>query len=103
MKLSKPSIERNIDAIQKEQLKVNFNNLDSSALKLGVKISRQALFQPEDIALTPYMMNALHELDHIDDLKVGDPTTKMEMYLEKETEKLLLKYCGPQTTDYDPK
>lgn len=77
--LKKPLIEQTIKAIQKEQSKVTFSNLDSAAMKTGVKVSHQALHQPEDLALTPYMANALKVFDNIDDLTVYDKTSKMEL------------------------
>jgi len=57
------------------------------------------------VALTPYSKNAWQDLDHKtdeDQLAAGDPVTEMEMYFERETEKLLEKYCGPELKDYDP-
>lgn len=90
-----------ITKIKDTQSSIKFDNLDKKALQVGLQISEQALHQPEDIALTPYMANALEILDKIENLKVGDPPTKMERYLETETEKLLNKYCGKEIVHYD--
>lgn len=88
--------------ITKAQSSIKFDDLDQSALKTGLAVSYQALHQPEDVALTPYMANALKQLDKKDELKVGDDATKMEEYLERETELLLNKYCGKEIVHYDP-
>lgn len=87
--------------IRNEQAKLNFDSLDQTAMKEGVKVSRQTLTQPEDISLTPYAKNALQSLDKKEYLKVTDGVSKMEKYFEKETLRLLKKYCPNGKTDYD--
>lgn len=90
-----------MNKIRQEQSKISFVDLDTQAMQDGLKISRQALSQPEDVSLTPYSKNALLKLDNIGYLKVDDPTTKMEKYYELETLKLLKKYCGRKRLEYD--
>lgn len=87
--------------IQSEQAKVSFKNLDHQAMDVGLKISKQALNMPEDVSLTPYSKNALEKLDGKEYLYVDDPVSNMEKYYERETLKLLEKYCGPEVTKYD--
>lgn len=82
-------------------MKLSFTGLDQTAMKEGIKISRQTLTQPEDISLTPYAKNALEKLDKKEYLKVRDGVSKMEKYFETETLKLLNKYCPNRSTDYD--
>lgn len=90
-----------MNKIETQQKKVKFSDLDQKALNEGVFVSRQTLTQPEDISLTPYSKNALKALDNKDYLRVKDGLTNMERYYERETLKLLKKYCPNANTDYD--
>lgn len=87
--------------IQSDQARVSFRNLDYQAMNAGLKISRQAMSQPEDISLTPYSKNALEQLDKKEYLYITDPTSNMEKYYERETFRLLKKYCGDEVLVYN--
>lgn len=76
--------------------------MDSNVVETGLKVSRQALFSTEDVALTPYTRNMMEKMDpSIKELKAGDPETKMEQYLTQKTLEILEKYCGKEKTTYD--
>lgn len=90
--------------IAREQENLVPFRVDGHVLKEGLDISKRAMSMAEDISLTPYSKNALLKLDGKEYLHVGDETTKMEIYYERETLKLLKKYCPTEfKSSYDDK
>lgn len=88
--------------IKKQQDNLKDLHIDSNVLETGLKVSKQALFSTEDVALTPYTRNMMEKMDpSIKELKAGDPETKMEKYLTQKTLEILEKYCGKEKTNYD--
>lgn len=104
METSKQGIERFIVSVRKTQRNFKPVKPTGKVAAEGLRVSKQALQRPEEIALTPYGKNMYMKFDHKDEnakLLVGDPVTKAELYLEAQTLPLLYKYCGKEQLEYD--
>lgn len=71
-----------------------------------MQVSFQASRQQKEVAMTPYMKNALY---HFGDLKgeerlmVDSPVTKAEEYIQRAAKRELMKQFGTERTEYDRK
>lgn len=77
--------------------------LDEKALAEGRLTSTRALVAPSYLSPTPWMKNLIERFDKIDANRVSitAPVLKAEEWIENETRKLLQKYCGEETMQYD--
>lgn len=101
-------IIENMKLIRSVQQKSNPVKPSPVEEKVAIRVSKQALNQPEVIALTPYgrNMNMYFGLPEGYRLQPGEAATKAEKWLTQQTEKMLQKYCGDEklnySTDLDP-
>lgn len=95
------AILENIELINKEMKKCTKPNTSSANMARGFEISELACKQQEDVAMTPFMKNALlrfGDLKEGERLKVNSPLTKAEKWFYESCQKLLEKY-NPQGKD----
>lgn len=90
------------DKLEQQQRQLKDLRMSPSTIKLGLTVSKQALSNMEDLALTPYTRNMMLKSDpKVTDLKPGDAETNMEKLISKKTLEILNKYCGKRRIDYN--